>query len=182
MWRASAALSGTRTTLVFDGARVPLETVSIAASAGRFATPRLGATLAVAALVDGAVDGVDLGPGAGASLGASWLARLEDRRGAGPFVLVTATLAAVRAGDDYAAVDARAGVSVGKTFARRVTVYGAARAFGGPVWWQDATGSDRHHVTAGAGATFRIPGVVDLAVEAMPLGEQSATAAVTLHF
>ena len=71
---------------------------------------------------------------------------------------------------------------VGKTFGV-FTPYAAARAFGGPVGWtlagEEATGSDAHHYTVGAGLTARPGRRLDLSLEVMPLGEQSATAAAT---
>jgi hypothetical protein len=72
---------------------------------------------------------------------------------------------------------------VGKTFGA-FTPYAAARGFGGPVGWtlggDEATGSDAHHYTVGAGLNVRPGKRLDLSVEAMPLGEQSATASATL--
>jgi len=80
----------------------------------------------------------------------------------------------------------RGGVIVGKTFAKRIVPYAAARVFGGPVYWfrdgASATGSDRYHVTAGLGVIARLPKRLDVTLELMPLGEQSATAGVTWHF
>jgi hypothetical protein len=175
VWRVSGAISAVRTTLVFDDVRVRTEQVTAAASAGRFGNPRLGATLTVGGLLAGRIEGRSLGPGVLASLSGSWLVRRERRWRPGPFVLLTGSFAAVRAAgaaDDgdasYTALDARAGVAIG-----------------GPVWWRregaGVTGSDRWHVTVGLGITFRIPGVLDLGAEAMPLGEQSATASATFH-
>jgi hypothetical protein len=191
VWRVSGAISAVRTTLVFDDVRVRTEQVTAAASAGRFGNPRLGATLTVGGLLAGRIEGRSLGPGVLASLSGSWLVRRERRWRPGPFVLLTGSFAAVRAAgaaDDgdasYTALDARAGVAIGRTRGRW-TGYAAARGFGGPVWWRregaGVTGSDRWHVTVGLGITFRIPGVLDLGAEAMPLGEQSATASATFH-
>lgn len=130
----------------------------------------------------------------GATLAAavSWLPVYE--RGARPFVALTASLGTslVRATADdgstrtWSAWDLRGGAMVGKTFAGHVVPYVAARVFGGPVFWHRAgasvTGSDRYHVTAGAGLTLRLPARLDVSLEAMPLGEQSASGAVTWRF
>jgi hypothetical protein len=43
-------------------------------------------------------------------------------------------------------------------------------------------GSDRYHVTAGLGVIARLPRRLDISIEAMPLGERSATGAITSHF
>lgn len=63
--------------------------------------------------------------------------------------------------------------------------YATARGFGGPVWWRRAgseqIGSDRYHVTAGAGLIVRLPGSFDVTAEAMPLGERSAALGMTRH-
>jgi hypothetical protein len=65
-------------------------------------------------------------------------------------------------------------------------VYAAARVFGGPVWWYrnggGVVGTDQWHFTIGAGTTIRLPHRLDLSLEAMPLGEQSAAAAITAHW
>jgi hypothetical protein len=194
IWRVSGVVGAVRTRLVFDDVEVEARQLTIGASAGRFATPRFGVTLSVGALVAGTIDGRDLGPGAQAAVGVSWLARREQKRKPWPFVLLTGTFAGVHAdaeADDgdasYTALDGRIGVAAGKTFRKgKLTAYATARAFGGPVWWRQGgeavTGSDAYHVTVGAGLTYRVPGVLDVGAELMPLGEQSATASVTFHF
>lgn len=184
VWRVSAATGVVRTTLVFDDVRVRTETLTAAASAGRFADPRLGVTLSLGGLLAGRVDGRAVGPGVIGSLSGSWLIRRERRWRPGPFVLLGGSFAGVHAGADYRALDARAGVAVGRSRGRW-TGYAAARGFAGPVWWrrdgETVTGSDRWHFTVGLGGTFRIPGVLDLGLEVMPLGEQNAIASVTFH-
>jgi hypothetical protein len=63
--------------------------------------------------------------------------------------------------------------------------YLSARGFGGPVFWtlagEGVSGSDRYHVALGAGVIVRLPNQVDVTLEAMPLGEQSAAVGMTLH-
>ena len=140
----------------------------------------------VIALGLGAVIGGEMAEG---SASFSWLALLETERR--PFVLLGISLAGSRAsaisddGMDHTltAADVRVGVMAGKTLGA-FTPYAAARGFGGPVGWtlagKDATGEDAHHSTVGAGLTVRPGRRFDLALEVMPLGEQSATASATL--
>jgi hypothetical protein len=184
VWRISGATGVMRTTLRLRGVFHRTEQVTAAASAGWFANPRMGLTLSLGGLVAGRIDGQSIGPGVVGSLSGSWLVRRERRWRPGPFVLLSASFAAARA-EDYRAYDGRVGVAAGRTRGRW-TGYAAARAFGGPVAWEreegeTLEGGDRWHFTIGLGATFRIPGVLDLGLEAMPLGEQSATASVTFH-
>lgn len=193
MWRVSGAFGAVRTTLLLGAARVAAEQVTVGASVGRFVDPRRGWTLSLGALVAGRIEGRPLGPGVQAAVAGSWLVRRERRRSAWPFVLLTGSLAGVVASGEasdgdarYAAVDLRLGGAAGRSLAGgRLTVYGAARVFGGPVSWrrdgERVVGGDRWHVTAGAGLTVRIPGVADLGLEALPLGEQGATVSVTAH-
>lgn len=162
---------------------------TVMAQAAYQATPRLVVALGLGAVVDGTIADGDIAPGPAASASASWLALLETERR--PFILAGLSLAYSRAtavADDgmehtLTAADARIGAMVGKTFGA-FTPYAAARFFGGPVGWtiagDDATGTDANHYTVGAGLTVRPGRRFDLSVEAMPLGEQSATAAVTL--
>jgi len=127
----------------------------------------------------------DVGTGGGLSLGASWLGVYETERR--PFVQLTGSLSlstTTAVADDgerhrLSAGDLRVGALAGKTFLGRVTVFAVARAFGGPVLWHlggdGVLGGDRYHVSVGAGAIVRLPGRLDVFVEGMPLGEQSAT-------
>ena len=162
---------------------------TVMAQAAYQASPRIIVALGLGAVVDGTIAEGDIGPGPAGSASVSWLALLETERR--PFALVGLSLAASRAtavsddGEDHTltAADARIGAMVGKTFGV-FTPYAAARAFGGPVGWtlagEEATGSDAHHYTVGAGLTARPGRRLDLSLEVMPLGEQSATAAATL--
>jgi hypothetical protein len=181
------------TDIMFDGDPVRVEQVTVGATAGWFPTWRRGLSASIGALVAGRVEGRALGPGLQVAFGGATLVRRERKRRPWPFVLLTGSLAGVIArgeADDgahrYAALDARIGVAVGKSFVKgKYSAYLAVRGFGGPVFWrrlgEETSGGDRYHVTAGAGATYRIPGVLDIGVEAMPLGERSATASVTFH-
>lgn len=114
--------------------------------------------------------------------------RFVDGRGALPFVLGTASLAASflsleHQGQRYAftAADARVGVIVGKTFGP-VSPYALLRAFGGPIFWNDLTGTDRYHYNVGLGFLLGPFGGFDLGAEASFLGERRLTATAGLSF
>jgi hypothetical protein len=148
--------------------------------------PRLSFQLGLGAVVDGSLrppggEAVDVGIGPAVTVGASWLPVYETRLG--PFLALSATAGVTTASTATArmtAVDFRAGVSVGKTFLDRLTVYLAARAFAGPVSWRiagaDVTGGDVHHYSLGGGARVALPASLDLFVEGMAAGEQSLNA------
>lgn len=190
-WQVTGAFSGFSTQIKFDDARVPVEQFAATATVGHFSTPRLGWSLTAGGVLGGRIEDRDISGGATVSATLSWLPVYE--RPARPFVALTGTFGAAFAralADDgmtrsWTALDARGGVTVGKTFAERWVPYVAARAFGGPVFWHraggDVTGGDRYHVTAGAGLIVRLPRSLDVTLEGMPLGEQSAALGVTLH-
>ena len=179
------------TTIVFAGVPVSLRETAATATIGHFATSRLGWSITAGGIIAGSVEGRDLHGGGTIGASVSYLALLESARR--PFAGVSATLgtALIRATADdgrtrlWSAWDVRGGVIVGKTLGRLVP-YLAGRVFGGPVFWHRSgdpvIGGDRFHVTAGIGLILRLPGGVDLTGEGMPLGEHSATAAVSLRF
>jgi len=162
---------------------------TVMAQAAYQMSPRTVIALGLGAVIGGEMAEGDISPGPAGSASFSWLALLETERR--PFVLLGISLAGTRAsaisddGMDHTltAADVRAGVMAGKTLGA-FTPYAAARGFGGPVGWtlagEDATGEDAHHYTVGAGLTVRPGRRFDLALEVMPLGEQSATASATL--
>lgn len=180
-----------RSTILFGDAEVDFSQAGVSASVGRFPTPRLGWTATATAIVAGEVEDRAVHGGAGVSASLAWLPVYERARR--PFVGLSATLGAAwlsATGDDGArhpwrAIDLRLGAMVGKTLGQRWVPYASARAFGGPVFWRrggdDVIGGDRYHVSVGAGLIVRLPAQLDLALEAMPLGEQTATVGVTLH-
>lgn len=167
-----------------------MSAATVMAQAAYQASPRLVVALGLGAVVDGTIADGDIAPGPAGSASLSWLALLETERR--PFALIGISVAVSRAsavsddGEDHSltAGDVRIGAMLGKTFFGVVTPYAAARAFGGPVLWnlagEDATGSDAHHYTVGAGLSVRPGRRFDLSIEGMPLGEQSATASATL--
>jgi hypothetical protein len=144
--------------------------------------PALSVQLALGAVVDGSMQpeggaAVDVGAGPAVTVGVTWLALYEQRLR--PFVALSASggvSTASTATTRVTAVDFRAGVAVGKTFLDRVTVYLSGRVFGGPVFWQDATGGDVHHYALGGGARVALPAQLDLFVEVSAVGEQSLNA------
>jgi hypothetical protein len=178
------------TTIELGAGDVPLRETTVLATVSRRSGPDIGFDVGIGAIVDGQIgdhDG-DVSAGFAASAAVTWLARYEGERS--PFVLIGGSLAGSRAeavsddGERHAlcAFDLRAGAMVGKTLGP-VTVYAAARVFGGPVSWtlagEETTGGDAHHYTVGAGATVRA-GRFSLALEGMALGERSATLGVGL--
>lgn len=177
---------------MFDSTtRLAVEQLATTATVGNFSSPRLGWSASAGGILAGRIDGRDVTGGATVGGTLSWLPVYERARR--PFVAFTASLGVgfARATSDdemrhsWWAFDARGGVTVGKTLAGRWVPYASARGFGGPVFWQHAgagvVGGDRYHVTLGAGLIVRLPGSLDVTVEAMPLGERSAALGVTLH-
>lgn len=187
----TGAVDTMATTIVFGGVPVALRETAATATIGHFATSRLGGSVTAGGIVAGSIEGRGVHGGGTIGGSVSYLALLERARR--PFVGVSASLgtALLRGSADdghthsWSAWDVRGGVIAGKTLGRFVP-YLAARVFGGPVFWYRAgaavTGGDRYHVTAGVGLILRLPGRLDVTLEGMPLGEQSATAGVSLRF
>lgn len=170
------------TTIVMD-TDVALRETAVTATVGHFVTPRVGWSVTAGAVVDGTIDGEDVRGGATLAGAVSYLAVYERKRR--PFVSFSASLgtALLRAGGDtWSAWDARGGAMLGKTLFDLVVPYAAVRVFGGPVFWRGDSGGDRYHVTAGLGVILRLPARLSLSIEAMPLGERSASAAFGTRF
>lgn len=165
-WQVTAAADATSTTLSFDGAHVALREYAVTATIGHFESPRFGWSIGAGAIAGGSIEGRPIAGGVTIAASASWLPVYERARR--PFVGVSASIAGAFAratADDgstrvFSPWDARGGVMVGKTFAP-IVVYAAARVFGGPVFWHrggsGVVGTDRYHVTVGAGVTVRLP-------------------------
>jgi opacity protein-like surface antigen len=179
------------TELELGGGEVSLSETTVMAAATYQRSPSLGFELGLGAVLDGEAgdhEG-DVSSGAAASAAVTWLALYEGERR--PFVLFSLSLAGSRTdavsddGESHAlsAFDARVGAMVGKTFGP-ATPYAVARVFGGPVSWRlggdDVSGGDAHHYTVGAGASIRIARRLNLAAEAMAIGERSATLSAAL--
>jgi hypothetical protein len=198
-WHASASAGGFDTVLDFDGTRVHLGEVTGFATLSLQRSPRVSWQLTLGGIFDGTAttEGVsdgdgDVAGGGAVSVGWSYLALYEeDRR---PFLQVAASagvsVVSARADDGerhlMTSGDLRVGVLVGKTFWARLTTYAAARGFFGPVFWhvdgEARMGGDVHHYALGLGAILRLPGNVDLFVEGMGLGEQSASLGAGVSF
>lgn len=189
-WRVTGAVSGFSTQIKFGGVRVPVEQFAATATVGNSPSPRFSWSVTAGGVLGGEIEGRDVS-GGGTLVGTlSWLPVYEQA--IRPFVAVTGSLgisfARAQADDQmtrsWVATDARAGVTVGKTFADRWVPYLSARVFEGPVFWHragdDVVGADRYHVTAGGGLIVRLDGV-DVTVEGMPLGERSAAFGVALQ-
>lgn len=190
-WQVTAAVDALSTTIE-AGAPLALDETTVTATLAHFASPRLGWSVTAGGVVAGSIEGRPMRGGATLAAAISWLPVYESARR--PFVAVTASLGTALAratADDgrthtWSAWDVRGGVMVGKTFAGHLVPYLAARVFGGPVFWYRAgasvTGTDRYHVTAGAGLTLRLPARLEVSLEYMPFGEYSASGAVTWRF
>lgn len=126
------------------------------------------------------------------AFGASY--RLVEEKGALPFVGLTATLGYANAKTQesfspsvgYNAFDLRMGALVGKSIADVITVYGAARLFGGPIFWKLAgdtvTGTDVYKYQLGAGASLVLGKRVDVFVEGIALGERMISAGLGVSY
>jgi hypothetical protein len=122
--------------------------------------------------------------------GASW--SIVDQKGAIPFVMIGASLAAslavpARGGDDALyALDIRGSVTAGYTLAKRWTPYAVGRLFGGPVALAErgvtSFGTDVYHFQLGAGLVVGLPGGFDLSAELIQLGEQRVSAGLGYSF
>lgn len=160
-------------------------------------TPRLSVQIGSGAAPGGTltVDGTSHSIGPGWLLFGALSYRLLDGQGRAPFVLASVSFAtsSARTVDDrdpttathLYALDARAGVTVGKTFFDVVSPYVAARVFGGPVLWkfrgQDQTGSDKYHYQPAVGAVLTL-GRADVYAEWAFAGERSVGAGAGLSF
>jgi hypothetical protein len=83
---------------------------------------------------------------------------------------------------DYSATDMRIGVQGGMSFSGRLSPYLVARGFGGPINWDDRTGTDAHHYSLGGGLSANLPGQFIVSAEGSFLGEKGASLAVVRGF
>ncbi len=129
----------------------------------------------------------DLGAGPFGQLGASFT--VVDGRDDLPFVVLGITLSSSHASAverrladapsvGFTALDLRASAALGKLFWNTLGPYLGARAFGGPIWWQQdgvgTLGTDRYKYQFGAGALVTT-GRLDAFFEVAPFGERAAT-------
>lgn len=158
---------------MLDGMPTKIEQGAVTASVGRFASARFGWSVTAGGIVAGNV-------GRGGTLGVqgSYLAAYDSPDH--PFLAFTFSASGSITDADYSSFDGRIGATAGKAISRFVP-YVALRLFGGPVFYNDASGGDRYHVTIGAGSVVRLPANLDATLEVMPLGERSIAVGVSLH-
>jgi hypothetical protein len=177
-YRVGASLAGFDTTIVFsDGSRASLRQAGVAASLDRRVGDRVTFQIALGSAVAGRIGDDTLRAGPLGSLAFSL--RAVDDSPRSPFVIMTASLAQsyVKTSlSSLAATDGRIGVAIGKTIAP-LAPYVVARAFGGPVYYNDLVGSDRYHYQVGAGLLV-FSGGFSGALEVAFLGERRVTASL----
>lgn len=182
---------------MFDGARAPIERHGVLATLelplGERSTLGLGLGGDIAGEIDLGARRFHLGPGWAASMSFSY--RVADGTGSFPlFVLLSGALSAsgtvaredvagARSGNLFA-IDVKGGVSVGKTFARIVSPYLAFRVFGGPVFWDAASGpgTDAYHVQPAAGVVLALGRRLALFGEVAPVAERGVSAGASVGF
>jgi hypothetical protein len=183
-WRVGATFGAFRTTLLFsDGTSPRFEQLAVSASLEYRLSEKVTLVGAGGALLAGSLGGAPTAPGGVGSLALSYLV-LEQGKYT-PFLQVSGSLAvsAFRGpAAPYTALDFRAGLVAGYTFLERLTPYAVFRAFGGPVFYGDALGTDAYHVQLGAGLVVGLPFGFDLSAEVIPLGEQRVTAGLGFTF
>jgi hypothetical protein len=178
-----ATFGAFRTLLLFSDENRRLEQLAVSAALEFRVNEKISLVGAGGALIMGTLGGVPTTPGAVGSLGLSVLV-LEQGTWS-PFLQVSGSLAVstMRAADlNYVAIDFRAGLACGWTLWERFTPYAVARAFGGPVFYGSAIGTDAYHVQLGAGFVVGLPAGFDLSAEIIPLGEQRVTAGIGFSF
>lgn len=136
----------------------------------------------------------DVDVGAGWLVGAAGGFTAVEADGGVPFVDLTLALSAggrptTTASGVHAtltAVDLRVGVTVGWSLWDVWRPYLAARAFGGPIFWEtdgrSITGTDRGHVQLAVGSTIALPGGVSIFGEWAPWYERGASAGLAVGF
>lgn len=197
-WEVGAALSVTRTTIVFDGVDYELEQHAAAASFGRRFGERTTVRVSGGAVLGGELTGegraYDVGPGW--LLGVSGSHRLLGLPEHPQFATLSLSFGAVssateeRAGagesERLSASDLRVGLVAGVTLWRVWSPYLLARGFGGPVSFtqlgRERTGSDKYHYALGLGSAVGLPWDLQIGVEAALLGEQTLSAGVVWAF
>lgn len=179
-----ATFGAFRTTLLFsDGTTPRLEQLAVSASLEYRVSDRITLVGAGGALIMGQLGDAPTTPGGVGSLAISML--LLEQGTWSPFLQFSGSLAlsTMRAADtNYVAIDFRAGLAAGWTLFERFTPYAVVRAFGGPVFYGSATGTDAYHVQLGAGFVVGLPLGLDLSAEIIPLGEQRVTAGLGFSF
>ncbi len=178
-----ATFGAFRTLLLFTDLNRRLEQLAVSASLEYRVAERITLSGAAGVMIMGTLGGVPTQPGGVGSLALSFLV-LEQGEYT-PFLQFSASIAvsAMRAADsNYVAIDFRGGLAAGWTLFERFTPYAVVRAFGGPVFYGSAIGTDAYHVQLGAGFVVGLPLGLDLSAEIIPLGEQRVTAGLGVSF
>jgi hypothetical protein len=191
-WRVGGGFGYFWSDLVFDGDRdAAIERRALTASIAYRPTDRWSIELGGGASVSGSLTLESVRQRIEPGWMASGAASFQVLRGEGsaPFLLASLSFAGSGArtspeperldvsAESLYAIDARVGLTLGKTFWNVLSPYVAIRAFGGPVLWrfrgQDITGTDRYHVQAAVGLLALVARRVDVFAELAPLGERA---------
>jgi hypothetical protein len=186
-FRTSVNYTFSSTRIVFTGEKKADVERSLAAAAFEYrASDKWSLQLAFGMLLSGKMvfpeSRHDFAGGLSVAVGASY--RLLEEKGILPFVGLTGTFGYANAKTHesrgpsigYNAFDLRLGAVAGKTIADALTVYAAARVFGGPIFWQlrgeNLTGTDVYKYQIGAGASVMLWKRLDLFAEGIAFGER----------
>ncbi len=186
-FRTSVNYTFSSTRIVFSGDKKADVERSLAAAAFEYrASEKWALQLSTGLLLAGKMvfsDGRhDFAGGLSLAVGASY--RLLEEKGVLPFVGLTGTFGYATAKTHeartayvgYNAFDLRLGAVAGKTIADALTLYAAARIFGGPIFWkmrgESLTGTDVYKYQVGAGASVVLWKRVDLFAEGIVFGER----------
>ena len=82
----------------------------------------------------------------------------------------------------WTATDLRASVTASRTFFDRLTPYLSLRAFGGPIFWRDATGSDTTHVQLALGVGLELVPGWSLHIEGAVFAERGVFGGLAVAF
>ena len=178
-----ATFGAFRTLLLFSDQNRKLEQLAVSGALEYRVSEKMTLVGAGGVLIMGTLGSVPTTPGGVLSIGLSSL--LLEQGTYSPFLQLSGSLAVstMRALDvNYVAIDFRAGLAAGWTFFDRLTPYAVFRAFGGPVFYGSALGTDAYHVQLGAGLVVGLPFGFDLSAEVIPLGEQRVTAGLGYTF
>ncbi len=178
-----ATFGAFRTLLLFTDLNRRLEQLAVSVSLEYRVTERITLVGAGGVMIAGTLGGAPTQPGGVGSLALSFL--VLEQGTYSPFLQFSGSIAlsAMRAADsNYVAIDFRGGLAAGWTLFERFTPYAVVRAFGGPVFYGSAIGTDAYHVQLGAGFVVGLPLGLDLSAEIIPLGEQRVTAGLGVSF
>jgi hypothetical protein len=196
-FRTSVNYTFSSTRIVFSGDKKADVERSLAASAFEYrASDKWALQLSAGLLLAGKMvfpdSRHDFAHGLSLAIGASY--RLLEEKGVLPFVGLTGTFGYASAKTHeartdyvgYNAFDLRLGAVAGKTIADALTIYAAARVFGGPIFWklrgESLTGTDVYKYQIGAGASVVLWKRVDLFAEGVAFGERMLSAGLGVSY